>query len=775
MNLVVKQTWTRNLVGAAVLAALAACGGGGGGSANNNTGGGTEQTASVTGVAAKGLMKNAQVRALRASDNVVLAQTTTNDAGQYTLTGLPPGTAVIIEVTPIAGTTMLDEATNTEIPVATGFVLRAATVADAQGTTNVQITPFSEMAYQKAKAAAGSGSLTADTIISANADVRLYVGFDILSERPEFSADGSAAKNKAALMLAAVSKLADDGALGCNALTEQADKVKCVVEAMADLGTDDFGLGEDLDDAKGFIASDPTEFENVDDDPIPQIEPQPETLVPISDRATSIDAAKALIANIRSNGAFIGGQGDTLETRLRTVVEMLNGAANPMGDSSRQLYSAVLQAANALDEGTLVGPDVSFNPEVAQSIGCKLYEGTDPSANNWNTTAEDSATAGSIGCRVTYRIEIDGQGAVTALQHNFRVIRGVVEDGSASYTVKSRLIRQVVEPDGEGGYLVADTTAFTPLAPAQGALTAFYDGDVALGRDEGGYPYSFEMHGEYAGGLNQVLAELSLVNTVDLSLVPTFSPVQDLPNERTIRLGITGSVKASGGSATPVTASILPTSYIESRFDTAGSDSLQATETMASARAGQLLIEAVNAQGAGLTGKLVLSAFGQLDADYVPTSIRLEGAVKSATNTELFSGLITADVESLNGYSRLLPYSVENRVVAPEVHLAGKLTIPNRAPLDISLTVTHSFEEGERLTVVGNYEQGDDTVMLAALLTDDDATSEVTLSTPAGLRLRIQGDVDFAVLDNTSNEVALGRLDLKKSKIVYADGSFEQY
>lgn len=774
MNLVVKSTWTRHLVGAAVLAALAACGGGGGGTANNNTGGSTEQTASVTGVAAKGLLRQAQVRALRASDNAVLATTTTDATGQYTLTGLPPGVAVVIEVSPTANTTMVDEATNAVVPVPTGFVLRAATVADTQGVANVQITPFSEMAYQKAKQAAGSGELTADTIAAANADIRLFVGFDILSERPAFSDDGFAAKNKAALMLAAVSKLASDDALGCSSSSgsteeQQAAKVKCVVEAMSTRGSSDNTLTSALDQAKTSVAADSLEFENVDDDAIPEISQQPEDLVPVGERSTSIDAAKALIANIRSNGALIGGPGDTLETRLRTVADMLNASANPMGDSSRELYSAMLAAANSLDEGTVF----SYAPSVAQAIGCKLYEGTNPAASaTWNNEVNDPATAGSIGCRVTYSIEQDAQGNYRAFQHNFRVIRGEKADGNSSFIVRSRLIKQKVVLT-EGVYNVADASDFVPLAPATAG--DFYVGSVDIGRDVNGYPFAMEIQGDYAGGLRQVLSGASLKNTLTLSLAPSITPIPETNGEATTRLSISGAVAASGGSARTVTAQIHMGSYIESRFNNGVSQSMQAVETMASARDGVLNISALDDAGSGITGSLALTAFGAVDADYVPTQLAFNGAVLDGTGTELFSGSVTAGVESWNGYSRLMPYSVSNSAASPSVRLQGSLAVPSRQPMLLDITVAHSFGDGEHLTLSGTYRQGDVQVMLLATLVDDDESSHVTFSTPAGLRLRLQDGEDFAQLDNTSNEVVLGRLDLKKSKIQYADGSYEQY
>src|SRR3990167_3901771 len=55
--------WARTAVGVGVLAVLAACGGGGGGSSSTSGGGGGGGSASVSGVASKGLLLNALVTA----------------------------------------------------------------------------------------------------------------------------------------------------------------------------------------------------------------------------------------------------------------------------------------------------------------------------------------------------------------------------------------------------------------------------------------------------------------------------------------------------------------------------------------------------------------------------------------------------------------------------------------------------------------------------------------------------------------------------------------
>ncbi|TBO27968.1 carboxypeptidase regulatory-like domain-containing protein [Aquabacterium lacunae] len=786
MNLVVKSTWTRHLVGAAVLAALAACGGGGGGSANNNTGGSTEQTASVTGVAAKGLMKFAKVVVKDAVSGAVLKETTTDATGNYTVTGLPIGTAVLIEVSSVAGTKIVDEATNAEIDAPANFTLRAAAVADAAGTANVQVTPFSEMAVAKALA---NGGLSKDNIEAANADVRLLVGFDVLAERPVFSDDGFTASNKAALMLAAVSRMAQQEAFECGSTSNdpavsQAEKVKCVVTTMAQAGSSDEDVFIELSDAKDAVFND--DYDGDEEKPITT--QQPRDLIDVSERGSAIDQAKALIANIRSNGAMLVGDGSTtLESRLRTVSTVIEGAANPIGDSSRELYGAVLSAANLLDEGQHVGTTVNFNASVAQVVGCRLYEGNNPADLDWDTEASDASAAGSIGCRITYSVVYDNAtDKYIARQHNFRVYR---TEEPGEYKVRSRLILQTVVLNEETQrFEVQDTSDFVRKAPAPGdsANGGFYLADVAIGREAPsfeyprGYLYSMALSGDFAGGLSQVLNGFALKNTLALSITPSFTPVTEgegVGTDTITRLTLAGSVSASGGSRPTVTATFLEDSYIESQFNNAEGQSLRAVETMAGARDGTLRISVLDAAGAGFTGTVGLSGQGEVDGDQLPTSLVLRGVVTSAANATLFDGTVNVSVASFDGYSSLSPYSSKNSVSNPQISINGLLAVSGRPNLVVNMNIGHAFTlGGERLSISGNYTQGDDVVMISGELFAEgsEGTSSIALSTPRGLGITLSEGSKFATLFK-SESYALGTLDLDKSKITYADGSFEQY
>lgn len=786
MKLVVRQTWTRNLVGAAVLAALAACGGGGGGTANNNAGGGTEQTASVAGIAAKGLLIGARVVIKNAATGAVLAETTTGADGAYNVAGLPVGTAVLIEVSTVSGTLMRDEATNATIAAPANFTLRAATVADAAGTANVQVTPFSEMAVAKAL---NNGGLSKDNIEAANADVRLLVGFDVLAERPVFSDDGFTASNKAALMLAAVSRMAQEEAFECGSTSNdpavsQAERVKCVVSTMAQAGSSDEDVVLALTDAKDAAFSE--DYDGDDEKPITT--QQPSELVDVSERGSAIDQAKALIANIRSNGAMLVGDGSTtLESRLRTVSTVIEGAANPIGDSSRELYGAVLSAANLLDEGQHVGTTVNFNASVAQVVGCRLYEGNNPANPDWDTEASDAATAGSIGCRITYSVAYDeATDKFLARQHNFRVYR---TEEPGEYKVRSRLILQAVVPNEETqGFEVQNTADFERKAPApnDSANGGFYLADVAIGREAPsfeyprGYLYSMAISGDFAGGVSQVLNGFALKNTLALSITPSFTPVTEgegVGTDTITRLTLAGSVSASGGSRPTVTATFLEDSYIESQFNNAEGQSLRAVETMAGARDGTLRISVLDAAGAGFTGTVGLSGQGEVDGDQLPTSLVLRGVVTSAANATLFDGTVNVSVASFDGYSSLSPYSSKNSVSNPQISVNGLLAVSGRPNLVVQLNISHAFtRSGERLGISGNYTQGEDVVLIAGELFADgsEGTSSISLSTPTGLAVTLTEGRKFATLFK-SESYALGTLDLDKAKITYADGSFEQY
>jgi hypothetical protein len=94
----------RTLLSATLLAVLAACGGGGGDTAGGGGGGGgTTSGVTVQGIAAKGLLKQAIVKAYRIESNgsrTLIKESVTDTDGSYSLADIPAGVTVLVEIAP---------------------------------------------------------------------------------------------------------------------------------------------------------------------------------------------------------------------------------------------------------------------------------------------------------------------------------------------------------------------------------------------------------------------------------------------------------------------------------------------------------------------------------------------------------------------------------------------------------------------------------------------------------------------------------------------------
>jgi hypothetical protein len=158
-------------LGTLATATLVACGGGGGG-------GGVAPitTFSITGSAAKGILKMADVQAYELVSGKLVqygSPTTTNNSGEYTLTLASTTNPVLISITTNSNTKMLDETTVVngqfaEVTAPKDLVLRTM-VADLTAPADVQANPFTEMAIAGALAATDSSgaavTLTKDVLL----------------------------------------------------------------------------------------------------------------------------------------------------------------------------------------------------------------------------------------------------------------------------------------------------------------------------------------------------------------------------------------------------------------------------------------------------------------------------------------------------------------------------------------------------------------------------------------------------------------------------------
>ena len=229
----------------AVVTALAACSDGGG-SGGGGGGGNTATVVTLSGNAAKGALAHAVVTAHAiksdgSEDPAVLASAETDDTGHYTNLSFNAikDAPYVIKITAKSGgaTTQLDEVTGLLQPMPADFSMRSLFIPSVGGllAATASITPFSEMAV--AAAARGNNGITAANAAQALTNVVTLLGFNPANIRPTTIADATPGEQqKLALLLTAVSRLANDSALGCTA-TDAGIRAKCVVDTLASTST----------------------------------------------------------------------------------------------------------------------------------------------------------------------------------------------------------------------------------------------------------------------------------------------------------------------------------------------------------------------------------------------------------------------------------------------------------------------------------------------------------------------------------------------------------
>jgi len=234
----------------AVLVALSACGGGGGGGGGSEVGGTVAATpTTVTGVAAKGIVKQARVLVCRIVNgapeaDASCASGTTGTDGSFSVMMSDGYTGpAMIKVMAGTGSMMSDETTGSDIPYT--MTMRAMIPA-ISATTAAYVTPFSEMVAS----AMGTSDIDAGRITQAMVTVQtLMTNFGIdLTVKPMIDLKNSGSdsatlgrqsnmvKQLARVMMAArnASSLTDANGAPCNAAgTSAAQQVACATAAMS--------------------------------------------------------------------------------------------------------------------------------------------------------------------------------------------------------------------------------------------------------------------------------------------------------------------------------------------------------------------------------------------------------------------------------------------------------------------------------------------------------------------------------------------------------------
>ena len=304
---------------------LSGCGGGGGGDATTPVAALPAAT-SVSGTAAKGIIKQAKVLACRIVNGVPepdasCASTTSGNDGAYSVVFSDGYTGpAMVKVMPGTASTMMDETTGTD--VAYNMTMRAVVPAVSK-TTTVHVTPFSEMAAS----AVSTTTIDATKISQAIAAVEstmLALGVDMSvmpmldlkdngSDSATLTRQSNMVKQLARVAMAAKhsSLLKDANGIACNAAgTTTSQQFACAVAAMAGV-------------MNSYVTADTTKSANV----LAALNAQNVTAVrmPIRKADGTIDMEPADMTSSASMQTAMQNAGMTVSAAANTVNVVMGG------------------------------------------------------------------------------------------------------------------------------------------------------------------------------------------------------------------------------------------------------------------------------------------------------------------------------------------------------------------------------------------------------------------------------------------------------------------
>jgi len=304
---------------------LSGCGGGGGGDATTPVAALPAAT-SVSGTAAKGIIKQAKVLACRIVNGVPepdasCASTTSGNDGAYSVVFSDGYTGpAMVKVMPGTGSTVVDETTGTD--VAYNMTMRAVVPAVSK-TTTVHVTPFSEMAAS----AVSTTTIDATKISQAIAAVEstmLALGVDMSvmpmldlkdngSDSATLTRQSNMVKQLARVAMAAKhsSLLKDANGIACNAAgTTTSQQFACAVAAMAGV-------------MNSYVTADTTKSANV----LAALNAQNVTAVrmPIRKADGTIDMEPADMTSSASMQTAMQNAGMTVSAAANTVNVVMGG------------------------------------------------------------------------------------------------------------------------------------------------------------------------------------------------------------------------------------------------------------------------------------------------------------------------------------------------------------------------------------------------------------------------------------------------------------------
>ncbi len=802
----------------AITAALLACGGGG----STTTPMPTSSKITLGGTAIKGPMANAKISVYKTTADGKqgdLLNTVVSDAnGNYSVAVDGYSGVVLVVASVVPGTTMYDEATAGTITPVAGFQMRASFAVVSGQSYSAQINPFTDLAVTSALATAGA--LTPVNVAQANKDMAEILSFDPLTTEATFDTTSKKAPtNAAAAALTALSKMAQTGELSC-ITGDQAAKVACITQELSKKGTQDPTVKAALQSTIDVVVNTAN---------LPVLKIMVPSGTPVT-QATELEQTKAFMGTLRSNAKALNATDFSLQTELQAVANDLKGRTAPIA-------SINMDVINITRKGVQLWNDVILAQTATFVVGKNFYDGSAFigsciffSDADLLVRATSKTDALYVGCGTAskYVPAINANGEYkpcTAIDElcysywNMRIRLQADANDTTKFTVHTRTREDAYTAKAIiwSYYTFATTTSPTSLTTslpvATSSMPIYATGTTCPADAFGCYSYVTYNpakqipHGAafpgYAASLVAVRDANGLVTSVAIAgeLAPPFtvsnaSGYYDFalmkyvykPSVATLlgdkqnialsaafttnagldKLSVSGFMELIKNAALETRIELLEGSYLQAKPDGLGSYSAKdgSQEMLLKLKGGSL--------GSTISGDLKMSSFkaDKSGTSYIPTLISFNGAVQR-NNTTFFNGALTVEALNYDAFDAVVLKSVTNFLTA-RVGFVGKVTIPTRPVLNVSLSATHK-DTGSNATsstaVTGQYAQGSITINVNG--TGNATSNNISLESTEGIKLVM--DKAQTIYPLTKGSDLMGEYSTVTRRLTYSDSSYEQY
>ncbi|WP_221792965.1 hypothetical protein [Oceanobacter mangrovi] len=693
-----------NPLALALMLALAGCGGGGGGSSSDsgdNTGGDTTggdtsgddtpRSVSLTGLAVKGILKNADIAVTSLDGLTSYGTTTTNATGQYTLEGMdiPADVPIKVTMTTSASTEVKCDAAAgcnwNDIHYDFGmfyfynnpdFKLTAILPSYGEETAKtLMVTPVTHLAAVRTEAAYPSGASAAEVTAVAKATATLLGldNIDIANTSPADITDSASASadndsKKYGAIVAAIATVAtqknsdiadvvnslaadyEDGGVVSNSSSDDTVDLEDIFAGAGDAATTagtNLGATGSTIAAEYYLEELEAGLAEEDEEEVAEIVVEDDTTTELTEaelKAAAVADAITLLEDLNNwNDAILAVDGDSLVTAMTTEADETQALVEAMQDTA-DIFRGFQELVVENDDMGNAGPGVLFQATKAMlqaaSMGAYIvqnYENipaTDNGDGTYSVTASELLDTGADLSILDF-LDDDGDGLVdTGL------------DVTATFTTATLLTETYVDSisfSGEGvGATIDAGSEMTVSVTTAGTMTANITGFNMTGKDNG---EDFSATGDITAVFGTLTAMQAFIADEDIAGMVSL--------DINLTSSLTGMSALAGDSDFAQATAVLTSSFSASRDSDTSTDLAGELELGVSlnndAGNGDKIEGAFSAGIAGSTTDLnSLDELFTMDSG----SVLFNGAVQatdSDSNVLTFEGDITASPIVVNG------------------------------------------------------------------------------------------------------------------------------